>query len=432
MPSPQASAAPETRLGAPTTADVILVGAGAAGLATAIFLARRSPGRSIVALDGARKIGAKILVAGGGRCNVTNRRVTADDFHGGSPHVIRRVLDEFPASAAAALFDQLGVPLHEEEDGKLFPNSNSARTVLAALLGEAERLGVTVLPGQRVLSVESGSNGFSIDTGSRMFSTRRVVLATGGQSLPKTGSDGFGYELARRFGHSIVPPVPALAPLVLGRGFHAELSGIAHDVGLLVRRPGQAPIELNGSMLWTHFGVSGPVAMNCSRHWERGRHVGQPVRITVRFLPTRDFSQAETQWIELSRSQPRMALATALAAWMPARVAAALLGEIRVSGQTQLAHLPRDARRRLVHTLLEYPLDVQRTRGFAYAEATAGGVALDEMDPRSMASRKQAGLYLVGEVLDVDGRIGGFNFQWAWSSAFVAAAGLARSFDQDG
>ncbi len=411
------------------SADVAIVGAGAAGLAAAVFAARRMPGRTIVLLDGARRPGAKILVAGGGRCNVTNRSVTADDFNGTSPHVIRRVLAAWPVEQTVAFFREIGVDLHEEEDGKLFPDTHRARTVLDALLGAVAESGVRLLAGHRVSAVERCGDGFRLSAGEARVTARCVLLATGGLSLPKTGSDGKGYEFARRLGHSLVEPVPALVPLILNGDFHRGLSGIAQDVELTVHVEGSRPIRLRGPMLWTHFGASGPVILNASRHWHRARLTGQAVRLSVSYRPGEDFAAIERRWLETISARPKVLLHNALAEWFADRFAQAILARLGIEGRTPLAHLAREDRRRLLNGLLDWPLPVIDSRGFAHAEVTAGGVPLTEIEPATFMSRRCPGLFLAGEILDVDGRIGGFNFQWAWSSAFVAAAGIARWFE---
>lgn len=406
------------------TADVAIIGAGAAGLATAIFAARMSPGSIIVALDGARKLGAKILVAGGGRCNVTNRVVTPADFNGGSPNTIRRVLAAFPVERTVAFFREIGVALHEEEDGKLFPDSNRAATVLAALLDEAHARGVQRLTEHRVRAVERAAAGFVVRTDNASIEARRVVLATGGLSLPKTGSDGGGYAIAQALGHSLVPTTPALVPLVLDDDFHAGLSGVSLDAEVGVRVAGSPPVRVRGSLLWTHVGVSGPAVLDASRHWHRARIEGRDVTVAVSLLPGLDVAAAEQWFIDAAAAQPRTHLHNTLATRMPARLAGAVLAWLHIDARTPLAHLSRDVRRRLVESLLAWPLPVRDSRGYGHAEVTAGGVPLNEIDPRTMASRVCPGLHLVGEILDVDGRIGGFNFQWAWSSAWVASGGL--------
>jgi predicted Rossmann fold flavoprotein len=409
--------------------DVAIVGAGAAGLATAIFTLRRHPGARIALLDGARRPGAKILVSGGSRCNVTNVVVTEADFNGGRPAVIRTILRALPVSETVSFFHGIGVPLHEEPNGKLFPDSNRSRDVLDALLGELGRLGAEVRNEHRVTDVTPDGSGFQVTTSRGPLRVRTVVLATGGLSLPKTGSDGAGYSFARRLGHSIVPTTPALAPLLLEADHQASLarlSGITLPVRLDLRVNGVVGTRIAGSMLWTHFGVSGPVVLDMSRHWLRGRLNQHVLQLHASLCPNESFDTLEARWIDLARQQPRISVQTALSTMLSASLGSALLERLGLTPAETLAALTRADRRRLVHTMLELPLPVLDSRGYSYAEATAGGVDLGEIDPSTMESRRCPGLYLVGEILDVDGRIGGFNFQWAWSSAHVAARALAR------
>lgn len=412
----------------PETTDVIIVGAGAAGLAAAIFARRFDSSRSVFVLDGAKRPGAKILISGGSRCNVTNTVVSERDFCGGRSTIVRRVLRAFTAADAAAFFRDIGVPLHEEADGKLFPDSNRSRDVLDALLHELSARGAILLPDHRVASVSPHTDGFRIDTSRAAFHASSVVLATGGLSLPKTGSDGGGLEIARRLGHTVVPTTPALAPLVLDAdtSFHRAVSGVSHDAEIAIWIDGAVYTRLRGSLLWTHFGVSGPLALNASRHWCRARQEGHRVDATLNFFPGRSFEDLDRRLIDATDETPKTAVQNFLASRIPAALAAALLRQIAIDGRVTLAHLPRDARRRLARSLVEWPLPVVDTRGYNFAEATAGGIALEEIDPSTMESRVCRGIYLVGEMLDVDGRIGGFNFQWAWSTGFVAGRALAR------
>jgi len=412
------------------SADIAIVGAGAAGLATAIFAARAKPGLRILLLDGARKPGAKILVSGGARCNVTNSVVTDADFNGGRRPVVRRILRAFPVHETVRFFREIGVPLHEEPDGKLFPDSNRARDVLDALLRAVSQCGVTLLTEHRVLDIARSDEGFAVFTSRGEIRARHVVLATGALSLPKTGSDGAGYHFARSFGHSIVPTTPALVPLVLAdgneAGLHRDLSGVSHDATLEVWVNGSPDHTVSGSLLWTHFGVSGPVALDASRHWLRARLLNQDVRLVARLSPGHSFDDLDRTWTAAAAARGRSSVQRSLATLVPAAVAAALLANLNLNGANALADLRRADRRRLVHALTGWSLPVRDSRGYSYAEVTAGGIALTEIDPGSMESRVCPGLFLVGEILDVDGRIGGFNFQWAWSSARVAARALVR------
>jgi predicted Rossmann fold flavoprotein len=411
--------------------DVAIVGAGAAGLAAAIFVRQANPARSVVLLDGARKPGTKILVSGGARCNITNRVVSERDFWGGRRPLIGRVLRAFTADDAVRFFHALGVSLHEEAGGKLFPDSNRSRDVLDALVGGVDAAGVQLLTDHRVLDVLAVDGGFCAVTTRGAIRCRKVVLATGGESLPKSGSDGAGFQFARRFGHTIVPTTPALVPLVLdeapGRSMHRALSGVSHDVELSLWADGRISTRQRGSLLWTHFGISGPVTLNVSRHWLRVEHEGRRPLLTASFCPGDSFERLETRWMAAVSTRPKSSVLAALAAQVPESVASTLLERLQIDPARELAHLTRSERRSLVHALLEWPLPVSGCRGYNYAEATAGGVTLDEVNPATMESRVCQGLYLIGEMLDVDGRIGGFNFQWAWSTAFVAGGALAAS-----
>ena len=411
------------------TADVVIVGGGAAGLAAAVFCARTvSLPRRVICVDGVKTVGAKILVSGGSRCNVTNRVVTEHDFWGGDRRVIRDVLRAYPASRAIAFFEELGIQLREEEDGKLFPASNRARTVLDALTRAVSTSGAELHTGCRISGIQRADEEDFVLTATdgRTYRTPVVVLATGGRSLPKTGSDGTGYTFARVFGHGHVETTPALVPLVLDDSRHAQLAGVAHPAAVTVRSDGASPVRLTGPMLWTHFGVSGPVMLNASRHWLRFRLAGRDATVVLSVVPGETFASIE-QWLSAEQqNRPRTLVRTVVATRVPAAVADVWTECSGIDASTTLSHLMREDRRRLIHALLEMPLDVRDSRGYNYAEVTAGGIPLTEIDPATMESRMRRGLYLIGEMLDVDGRIGGFNFQWAWSSAWVAASAIAR------
>ena len=423
-----------------------MIGAGAAGLAAAIFAAAEaaqaaasapgSPMPRIVVLEGARKIGAKILVSGGGRCNVTHEHVVADDFNG-ARNPIRNVLAAFDADAAKEWFASLGVALKREDTGKLFPVSDSARTVVDALVSRCRALGVELGTGARVVSLardgDDGDDGAFLIAFERNGTThelraRRVVLSTGGRSLPRTGSDGGGYALARTLGHTVTDTHPALVPLVLARGFfHAELRGISHEAELTTLANGKRVDRRSGSLLWTHFGISGPVVLDASRHWVLTRARGDAVELRLSVLPGKSAEDADALLQSFARERPRASVGRLLAGVVPERLADALLHAADVDPATQAAQLARDARRRLVRCLTELPLPVERDRGWDFAEVTAGGVPLAEVDYRTMASRRADGLFLAGEILDCEGRIGGFNFQWAWATGFLAGRAAVRS-----
>lgn len=384
----------------------------------------------IVLLDGAKTIGTKILISGGGRCNVTHEVVTPADFFG-NRRIIKNVLAAFPVERTIEWFASLGVELKREETGKLFPVTDKARTVLNALLGRCHELGVILCPDHRVTGIQGPDGqaaGFLLHHNRGMMRAQKVILATGGRSIPKSGSDGYGYTLVRRLGHSVTPTVPALVPLILeGTMFHQELSGLSQDVELTTIIEGRKADQRTGSLLWTHFGISGPVVMDASRFWTLGHEQGQTVGIYGNFLSAQTQEQAKLWLMGEVTTHPRRSLLRTWTQRIPERLAEALCRYAGCDPQKAVAQLPRTDRDRLIQALTRFPFPVERDRGWNFAEVTAGGVPLEEIDFRTMESRLVPGLHLIGEILDCDGRIGGFNFQWAWATGHLAGRASSRA-----
>jgi len=401
-------------------ADVAIVGGGAAGLAAAIFAAERGgAARRVTVLDGAATLGAKILISGGGRCNVTHTAVRPEDFN--APRtLVRNVLAGFRQEETVRWFESLGVRLVREETGKLFPASNRARSVLDALLARCAALGVRILTGHRAESIVRENGRFLVRHSRGTLAAARLILATGGRSLPRTGSDGSGWSIARALGHTVTATHPALVPLLLDGGFHGELSGLSHEAELSVHAGGRLLDRRAGSLLWTHFGISGPVVLDASRHWVIAQAQGQDPELRCNLRPDSSFQAVEAEWLGAARSHPRATVRRVLARHLPERLAEALSRAAGVAPGRTVAELTREERRALVRHGVELRLPVARARGWDFAEVTAGGVPLGEIDFRTMQSRLVPGLYLVGEMLDCDGRIGGFNFQWAWTTGHLA------------
>jgi predicted Rossmann fold flavoprotein len=412
--------------------DAAVIGAGAAGLAAAIFAAEtaeKSCRCTIVVLDGAKTIGAKILVSGGGRCNVTHEAVAPTDFFG-NRHIIKNVLAAFPVENTIKWFASLGVELKREETGKLFPVTDKARTVLNALVERCRELDVAIFPDHRVTGIDrlSGSEvRFVIHHTHGTLRARKVILATGGRSLPRSGSDGYGYELVRRLGHQVTPTAPALVPLVLDNTmFHAQLSGLSHEVELTTIINGRMIDRRTGSLLWTHFGISGPVVMDASRFCTLAHAKGETTELCGNFLPGRTQEQMKQWFVELASKEPRRSLTKTLVQLVPARFAESLCRHMGCDPQIAIAQLPRNDRGRFLSALTKFQFPVVGDRGWNYAEVTAGGIPLEEINFRTMESKLMPGLYLIGEILDCDGRIGGFNFQWAWATGYLAGRAAAR------
>ncbi|HYF14684.1 MAG TPA: aminoacetone oxidase family FAD-binding enzyme [Phycisphaerales bacterium] len=421
---------------APTpAAEITVIGAGAAGLFAAIWagrtLAERGapPGRgSVIALDGAARLGAKILVAGGGRCNVTHHEVSEQDYAGSTAPAIRNVLARFPVTRTVEFFRDLGVELKREETGKLFPTTDDAHTVLDALMLAVREAGAEVIHPWRVGALRKEGEMFVIDRegGGDAVHARRVILATGGMALPKTGSDGKGYEIARALGHTTTPRiVPALVPLKLPQGhWVTTLSGVSTAARVEVRSStGRRLKAFTNSLLLTHFGLSGPAALDISRFLSEARASDAGAGLFIHWLP--GLGEVEQVDAALVAARDRRVLTFLAGHGLPERLASAVAESAGADPRRPIAELPRGQRRALAGAVASSPVPVVGDRGFLFAEVTAGGVPLKEVRLETMESRVCPGLHLCGEILDVDGRIGGFNFQWAWASGFVAGRSAA-------
>lgn len=383
------------------------------------------PGGSIVVLDGARTLGAKILVAGGGRCNVTHHAVDAQAYAGSSQHAVATVLRRFDVPQTIDFFRELGVDLKREETGKLFPTTDSSRTVLNALLNGAEQAGVAIRHPRRVETVERVGDTFRVSGVWGTLDAAKVILATGGKSLPRSGSDGHGYRLAQALGHRVTEHVfPALVPLLLPQDyFLCELSGIAAPATLeLWTGSGKRLRASTNSTLCTHFGLSGPSILDISRYYLHARSDDSNATLTINWLPDHTGEQLDRELQALGHATPLKHLR----AHLPERLARALCENAGVDPNTSGHHLSREQRKALVRSVTRLPLPISGDRGYTYAEVTAGGVPLAEIQLSTMESRRCPSLHLCGEICDVDGRIGGFNFQWAWASGYVAGLGASN------
>lgn len=423
--------------------DVLIIGAGAAGLMAAIAAARR--GARVLVLDGAKKVGAKILVSGGNRCNVTNEWIHPSRFHTESdPHpeaamrgdgrgsFVGRVLRAFNARATHAFFDSIGVILKLEPTGKYFPISDSSRTVLNALLEELKHSGAELKTDARVHKIAhrdeiwhitSASATESASASTCTYSAKALILCCGGKALPKTGSDGSGYNFALQWGHTLIRTTPALTPLLAQPLPHAHLSGIALPVQLTLQHENQVLETRDGSFLFTHLGYSGPVALDLSRHVARRRWQHPQATVKVRWLPEIEIQDEGRWWQELVRTNAKKTFAAALQAHFPNRVAQTFAQNFP---EIPLGRFDAPTQKRAREALFSCSIPVHEIDNYTRAEATAGGIALYEIEPATMESKLKPSLFLAGEICDVDGWLGGYNFQWAWSSGTVAGRAAAK------
>jgi predicted Rossmann fold flavoprotein len=402
---------------------IVVVGAGAAGLLAAIFAA--SGERRVLLLERTPDGGRKILVSGGGRCNVLPSAVDPGRFvTDSSPNTLRKILTSWPLEAQRRFFaEEAGIPLAlEPETGKLFPVSNRSREVRDQLLALARRRGVEVRFGALVEDLAPPRDEAPwrvVLAGGEAVAAAAVIVATGGLSLPGTGSDGTGLAIVRRLGHALHPTYPALTPLTLDPPRYAPLAGISRPVTLFA--PGaKGGAKTHGGFLFTHRGYSGPAVLDLSHLAVRSRLAGGPPQPL--FVQWTEFGSDE--WDRLLRESPGSAAAL-LRRHLPDRLADALLADVRVDGAQSLARLRREERQRLVAALARHPLPWTGDGGYAKAEVTGGGVPLSEIDPRTLESRRHRGLFLCGEILDAFGPIGGYNFLWAWATGRTAGLGAA-------
>ncbi|HWQ53985.1 MAG TPA: NAD(P)/FAD-dependent oxidoreductase [Bryobacteraceae bacterium] len=379
--------------------DVVVLGAGAAGLMCAIEAGKR--GRRVAVIEHAGRPGKKILISGGGRCNFTNLHCRPENFLGANPHFPKSALARYKPADFIALVERHGIRYHEKTLGQLFCDT-SAREVTGMLEAECRAAGVRIFPGAPVREVRR-PGGFVVRTGEREFQAPALVVATGGLSVPKMGATGLGYELARQFGLKVRECRPALVPLILGsddRGRYCDLAGVSAEVVVSAGKQ-----RFREKMLITHRGLSGPAILQISSYWKK------PEGIAIDLAPGRDVTGG---LLAPGARRDLAALRHAFRDALPARLADSWLDRHTPPRLTN--HELAELERRVHH----WELAPAGTEGYEKAEVTAGGVDTDELSAATMESRKVPGLFFIGEVVDVTGHLGGFNFQWAWSSGFCA------------
>ncbi len=384
--------------------DPIIIGGGAAGLMCAIEAGKR--GRRVLLLEHANRVGKKILMSGGGRCNFTNLHTQPDNYLSANPHFCKSALARYTQWDFIAMVERHGIAWHEKELGQLFCDESS-KQIVKMLLDECAAAGVRIETDCTIEQVRRDADGFALNTTHGSQRCAALVVATGGLSIPKMGASGYGYELARQFGHRVLPTRAALVPLTLS-GKHlddyADLSGVALPVVASV--DGQS---FGGACLLTHRGLSGPAILQISSYW----NPGDALRLDL--LPERDvLAFLRGQQVE----RPAAELKTLLSEVLPKRLAQRLC-ELALGNRPMRQHRPAELEQ-IAALLQAWPIVASGTEGYRTAEVTLGGVDTAELSSTTMESRKLPGLYFVGEVVDVTGHLGGFNFQWAWASGHAA------------
>jgi predicted Rossmann fold flavoprotein len=388
-------------------AEAIIVGGGAAGLYAALHAGRR--GKRVVVLEHNSEVGAKILISGGGRCNFTNLHCAPDRFISANPHFARSALTRHTERDFIALIEKHGIAYYEKTLGQLFcEGAQSSRKVVRMLLDECAASGVEIRTGCRVTGIRRAET-YNVETNQGAFEAVRLMIATGGLSIPKIGASGFAFDVARQFGVTVVPTRPALVPLTFGAADLAwmrPLSGVSVDVTARANGP-----AFREAVLFTHRGLSGPAVLQVSSYCRESE------RVVVDWLP----NAPEDVLVALKHERPRAQVKTLLAGLLPDRLAAALTTFMpeRAAGDIKDAELLDAARR-----LKAWPLAPIGSEGYAKAEVTAGGIDTNALSQQTMECRTVPGLHFIGECVDVTGWLGGYNFQWAWSSGWAAAQAI--------
>lgn len=407
----------------PILADAVIIGGGAAGSFCAITAARR--GLSVIVLEPNEKIGRKLRITGKGRCNVTNN----SDIRTVMNHIpdhsrfLYGALTRFSPEDTMQFYEDLGIPLKTERGNRVFPVSDKANDIADALQNELRRLGVTIIHEKAVDLITEDGRICAVDTSNQRIRTDRCVIATGGKSYPKTGSEGSGYRLASKLGHSIVSPLPSLVPLVSDDRCCAELQGLSlRNIELSAYEDDKSIYRERGEMLFSHFGITGPLVLSASAHM---RHFGTAeYKVILDLKPALDEKTLDLRILRDFSKYQNKAIRNALGDLLPKAMIPVILSRIAVPGGKPVHEITKEERKKLVHELKNFTITINGTRPIEEAVVTAGGVSTDEINPRTMESKLVSGLYFAGEIMDLDAYTGGYNLQIAWSTANLAGNSL--------
>jgi len=399
---------------------MLIVGAGAAGLAAGITAARR--GKKVTILEANDTPGKKILVSGNGRCNIGNRFIDPRRYHSGDPEFVTKVLTGYDASRIKTFLESLGLILEEEEEGKLFPMGRKASTVVKLLHRECQRLGVELVTDCKVTGIEKDAKGFRIESMRGIHETSKLLLAAGSPAAPQLGGSNTLMLLAQRLGHTLIPPRPALAALESEESWPKRAAGVKLSARLTLLADGKEAAVREGDLLFTNYGVSGLAALDISREASLRLAEWEYCELTIDLFPRFSRERLERLLLERIDRDRNLPLPLWLEGVLHPKLIPVVLERVKTEAENE-ASLHRKAVKKLVYTLKHLALPLSGVRDFRYAEVATGGIDVAEVDPETMESRSVPGLYFAGEILDVDGDRGGFNFHWAWTTGMRAGIG---------
>lgn len=420
------------------TYDVIVIGGGPSGLMAAV--AAGEHGAKVLLLDKGDKLGRKLRISGGGRCNVTNNKEIDEIITNipGNGRFLYSAFSVFNNRNIIQFFEDLGIRLKEEDRGRMFPVTDKAKDVVDALIQKVRRVGTDIRvhsPVDKVMYREGFVRGVQLRSGEQIEASA-VVVAVGGMSVPHTGSTGDGYEWAREAGHTVTELYPTEVPIRSDEDFIAKrlLQGLSlRNVTLTVyNAKGKKWIEHDGDMIFTHFGISGPAALRCSQFVVKAlkQSSGQNILMTIDLFPSKDVGQIIKETYELAEQEPKRAVKNVLKGYIPERMIPILLQKAGIPEDTTFAHIPKAPWEKMAHLLKKFPLQVNGTLPIEEAFVTGGGVNLKEIDPKTMGSKLMGGLYFCGEILDIHGYTGGYNITAAFATGYTAGKSAAESINQ--
>jgi predicted Rossmann fold flavoprotein len=404
---------------------IAVVGGGAAGLVAAITAAR--DGADVTVFEANERPGKKILASGNGRCNITNANLDASDYFGSDPSFTAFALNAFGYARFKKFCASIGLLLQTKEDGRSYPLSNTAGSVVTALQEQARTLGVTFVCSASVTRVEKRKEGFALHCSDYCSDGyKSLLVCTGSEAAPQLGSNGSGYAIAESFGHTLCPTYPSLVALELDSSFHHKMSGVKQEAEVTLYIDGKAEQKVRGDILFTRYGISGFAILDISREASEALMYYRQVKIGLKLLPDFERQSLSEQIAQLCKSVPGYPVETVLGGLLSAKIVRYVLESCGVDPEIKASELPTKTVKKIAGTLCDWRFSVNTTHGFKHAEVSGGGVATEEVDAKTMESKKVEGLYFAGEVLDIVGRRGGYNLHFAWASGYLAGRAMAK------
>lgn len=397
--------------------DVAIIGGGASGMMAVIQAAKEN--RSVILIEKNPTLGRKILATGNGRCNVTNRLAEKSRYHGGDQNFIEQVLKQFDQFQTQKFFENLGVVLKEEDNGRIFPRTNSAQTIVDALMEKIGEENIAVKNDVSVKKIEKSKSDFEITLifGDKIIASK-VILTTGGQASPQFGSSGDGYYWAKLLGHKITEIYPALVPIETVETWPSTISGLKVEGKVTVTVDDKIIAEKSGDILFTHFGLSAPAVMALAG--SIGPNLGHDIKVHLDLVPDKTIKELDQLLAQMFSLSGKKTLKNTLSGLVPTNLSNMILTLKNLPGDKKSAEVSKEDRFVIAETLKDLTLTVKSLRPFKEAQVTHGGIELDDIDAQTLQSKIVPGLYFAGEILNVDGDSGGFNLQWAWSSGHLA------------